>query len=230
MKRARAPIPEGTGRASRCASWKQEICATRSLAAVRVVAALVWVAAMAPAAALDAATRRAAAWVAFDLVVDLRNLPRRYSCEDISQKTRDVLLAVGAHPEYVLTHRCEQALGTQSRSPEVHVRFSLLEALDEPRERTSGLSVVRKTVELQPGHPPSLGASDCQLLREIKGALLAVLPVQIVNYRLACEAPGRALPPFRISVSAWTPVQTSRLAAGAPGTPAGVAIRKGPPL
>lgn len=77
--------------------------------------------------------------------------------------------------------------------------------------------------------PPSLGGSDCELLREIKGALLAVLPVQIVSYRLACEAPGRALPPFRISVSAWAPVHTTRLAAGAPGTLAGVAMRKDPP-
>ncbi len=192
------------------------------------MAASVWGAAIVPAAAEDA-TRRAGAWVAFDLVVNLRSLPRRYSCEDISQKMRDVLLAVGAHPENVFAYRCEQGLGTQSRSPEVHLRFSLPEALGESRGRASDMSVVRKTVELQPGHPPSLGGSDCELLREIKGALLTVLPVQIVSYRLACEAPGRALPPFRISVSAWAPVQTTRLAASVPSTPAAVAIQTGPP-
>lgn len=142
-----------------------------------------------------------------------------------------MLLAIGARQENVFAYRCEQGLGTRdARSPEVHAQFSLPEVLGgEPRRKSADLSVVRKTIELQPGHPATLGASDCQLLRQIKATLLAALPVQIVSYRLACEAPGHALPPFKVSVSAWAPVGTARLAAAAPTAPApaGVAVRKG---
>lgn len=199
------------------------------LAPVRVTAALVFLAAILPTAALSAPAPQSAAWIAFDLVVNLRDLPQRYSCEDLSQKFRDVLLAISARPERILAYRCEKALGQRARSPEVHVQFSLPEVLGAPGRGSADLSVMRKTIELQPGHPPSLAASDCHLLRQLEATLLAALPVKIVSYRLACEAPGRAEPPFRVSVSAWAPAETSKLAAAASAAPAGVATRNGLP-
>jgi len=189
--------------------------------------ALVFASAILPAAATSASAPQTAAWIAFDLVLNLRDLPQRYSCEDFSQKFRDVLLAIGARVENIFAYRCEQALGRLARSPEVHAQFSLPEVLSEPGRKSTDVSVIRRTVELQPGHPPSLGTSDCILLRQIKTALLGVLPIKIVSYRLACEALGRANPPFGISVSAWAPAETSELAAAAAAASAGIATRNG---
>jgi hypothetical protein len=198
-------------------------------APVGAMAVLVLVSTVLPAATASASVPRAAAWVPFDLVVNLRNLPERYSCEDLSQKFRDVLLAVGARPENIFAYRCEKTLGPRARSPEVHVQFSLPEVLSEPARKSADLSVIRKTIELQPGHPASLGASDCHLLRQIKAALLAALPLEIVSYRLACEAPRRTQPAFRVSVRALAPAETSKLAAAAPAAPGGVAAGNGSP-
>ena len=218
-------------RASRAESPLGEQRSAEAIASApfSVTVALVFASAILPAAASSAPAPQTAAWIAFDLVVKLRDLPQRYSCEDFSQKFRDVLLAIGARVENIFAYRCEKALGARARSPEVHVLFSLPEVLSEPGRRSSDVSVIRRTVELQPGHPPSLGASDCLLLRQIKAALLGILPIKIVSYRLACEALGRGNPPFGVSVSAWAPVETSKLAAAAAAASAGIATRNGSP-
>lgn len=165
--------------------------------------------------AINAAVPQPAAWLAHDLVVAFRHLPKRYSCEDLQAKVTDVLLAIGARPESVFPYRCERAVGPQARSPEVHLQFSFPEMLhrDGRASANAGLSV--KTVELRPGDPATLTDADCVLLRQLKGTLLTAIPVKILSYRLSCEAPGRAKPLFRLSVSAWTSASSpdSKLAA-----------------
>jgi hypothetical protein len=200
----------------------------RVAATVTVAAALVFASAIVPAATLRISPApQPAAWIPFDLIVNLQDLPKRYSCDDLWYKFRDVLLAIGARPENIFAYRCEKSLGSGARSPEVHVQFSLPELVRAAERKAADLSVVRKTIELQPGHPPTLDASDCNLLRQVKSALLAALPVQVVSYRLACDAPGRAEPPFEVSVSAWAQAEASKLAAAAPASPASAAAANG---
>jgi hypothetical protein len=189
---------------------------------------VLFVSAMLPAATLrTSAAPQPAAWTAYDVVVNLRELPKRYSCDDLSYKFRDVLLAIGARPENIFAYSCEKSLGSRARSPEVHLQFALPEVVRGAQLRSADLSVVRRTIELQAGNPPALGALDCNLLRQIKAALLAALPVQVVSYRLACEAPGHAKPPFEVSVSSWAPAETSKLAATTPASPASAATTVG---
>lgn len=155
-----------------------------------------------------------AAWIAYDLVVTFQHLPKRYSCDDLWAKLGDVLRAIGARPKSVFPYRCEAALGPRARSPQVHLQFSLPEVLDGRGQAGADLAVVRQTIELRPGHPATLTDSDCVLLRQLKGALLPAIPVTIVSYRMSCEAPGRAKPPYRLSLSAWAGSNpSSRLAA-----------------
>ena len=98
--------------ARRDSTWRTQICrALCNLAPVSLTAAWVLVAGMLPAGALGVSAPQPAAWIAFDLVVHLRDLPRRDSCAEISQKLRDVLLAIGARQENVFAYRCEQGRG-----------------------------------------------------------------------------------------------------------------------
>lgn len=142
-----------------------------------------------------------AVWARFDLLVKLERLPKRYSCIDLWYRFRDVLISIGARPEEILAYRCEESLGPRARSPQVHIRFSLPQLVSPSEHGTVDLWVVPRSVKLQPGTPPSIVASDCNLLRQLEAALLPALPLKVVAYRLACAAPhGR--PPFEISISA----------------------------
>jgi hypothetical protein len=61
----------------------------------------------------------ASGWLGARLV-DLHDLPQRYSCDDLWYKFRDVLLAMGGRPDIkILVYRCERGLPDgQARSPE----------------------------------------------------------------------------------------------------------------
>jgi hypothetical protein len=152
-----------------------------------------------------------AVWVPYDLIVRLEDLPKRYSCDDLWYKFRDVLLVIGAQPKMqILPYRCEKVLGPTDRSPSVHLQFRMPEVVHGAQSRWSDVNVLASTVLLEPGHPASLDDSDCELLRQIKATLLAALSDRVVNYQLACRAPVTAhRPRFSISVEALTPAEDS---------------------
>ncbi len=164
-----------------------------------------------------------AAWIRHDVIVALNHLPKRYSCDDLWYRFRDVLLAIGARADYqILPYRCEKSLGPRGRSPQVQLTFWLPEVLSGAQQKWADLSVVRTTVDLQPGQPSTLDASDCELLRQIKAALLPTLPVKVMSYRLACEKPRARHPSFQLSLSALLPANppSNTLASGRPpGSP-----------
>jgi hypothetical protein len=156
-----------------------------------------------------------AAWIRHDVIVSLDHLSKRYSCDDLWYRFRDVLLAIGARADYqILPYRCEKSLGSQARSPQVQLSFWLPEALTGAQQKWADLSVVRQTIDLRPGQPSTLDASDCQLLRQIKAELLPTLPVKVTSYRLACEKLRTSRPQFQLSLSALLPasLSSSRLA------------------
>jgi hypothetical protein len=152
-----------------------------------------------------ASVAQPAVWMPHDLIVRLQDLPKRYSCDALWYKFHDVLLRIGARPDLrILAYRCAQAAGESGRSPSVHLRFETPEAVHGAQERWSDVHAISSTVYLEPGHPPSIDASDCELLRQMKATLLATLSDRVVDYHLACQAPPTAQPHFGLSVEALT--------------------------
>lgn len=174
------------------------------------------------AAATELQTGRPAEWRPHDIIVDLHNLPQRYSCDDLWYKFRDVLLAIGARPDVkILAYRCGPQRGDLAYSPSVHLQFSIPALLDPAHARWADIDAAPQTIRLTPGQPGSLHDSDCELMRQIKDGLLAALPEKIVSFNLACAAPPSRRWPFSVTVQALASVNTNpRVAAqiGAPTT------------
>lgn len=155
-----------------------------------------------PAAAAPM-TAQAASWVAYELSVDFHNLPRRYSCDELRFKVRDVLLVLGARPDLnVLMARCE--LG--SRSPIVRVQFVMPELVERTSKRGVVVDAAAAIVRLEPGHPASLYATDCELMRQIKDGLLAPMARRVVSFNLACSAASSSGARFNLSVQTLKPL------------------------
>ena len=154
---------------------------------------------------------RAATWRPYDLIVDLHNLPQRYSCDDLWYRFRDVLLAIGARPDVkILAYRCERSLADgNARSPRVHLQFFMPELLAASQAKWAELEATPTTVRLAPGNPASLLSTDCELLRQMKDGLLASVSQRLVSFNLACAAPQSIRAPFSVTVQALTPSGTS---------------------
>jgi hypothetical protein len=152
-----------------------------------------------------------ATWRPYDLIVDLHDLPRRHSCDDLWYKFRDVLLAMGARPDIkILVYRCEPGLTDgKARSPRAQLKFSMPELLTPAQSRWAQLQAVTTTVRLGPGHPASLLSGDCELLRQMKDGLLESLSQRVVSFNLACTASHSARWPFDVTVQALTPSRAS---------------------
>ncbi len=152
-----------------------------------------------------------AVWVPRELLIQLHDLPKRYSCEALQRKFRDVLTFLGAqHDVRVLAYSCGADSGAAGYSPSVHLHFEIPEVVagaqlqwaDFDANRTN---VVPVTVELRPGSPTSFGADDCVLLRQLQGALFPALSIHLVNSRLACQAPLSAQSRYDLSIAALIP-------------------------
>ena len=75
-----------------------------------------------------------AVWARHDMVIRLRNLPKRYSCDDLWYKFHDVLLSLGARPDMrILANQCKQAGSEGGLSPSVHLTFDTPEAVQGSR-------------------------------------------------------------------------------------------------
>ncbi|HEY6927353.1 MAG TPA: hypothetical protein VI653_28015 [Steroidobacteraceae bacterium] len=147
-----------------------------------------------------------AVWTERDLIVGFDHLPETYSCDDLWYKFHDVLLAIGARPDMrILAYQCGKGVGQLARSPQVHLHFFIPQAVRGPATRWADINVEPRTVRLLPGHPASIKASDCELLRQMKDGLLAALPTKVLQFNLACEAPATPWP-FSVSVEALKPV------------------------
>ena len=143
-----------------------------------------------------------ASWAKHAIIVQFDHLPRRYSCNDLWYRFRDVLRAIGAREIHILPYECGKSLGAQARSPAVQVSFQLPEALQGKLARWADLQAHIHTVILEPGHPASLDAGDCVLLRQMKDKLFRELPDRVVSFHLACAAPGTHVPAYSLSLAA----------------------------
>jgi hypothetical protein len=162
----------------------------------------------ATAARSSAATAAAAPaqWRSFDLLVDLQNLPRAYTCDELWYRFRDLLLAIGARPyPQILAYQCGTTPAQSTRSPSVQLQFELPDALPASDSRYADVSVVRSTIRLAPGRLASWTKADCELLKQVSSRLLVALPVRVVGTPLECAAPGAPAARFALEVQALIP-------------------------
>ena len=147
----------------------------------------------------DPQTVQTAAWVAHDLRIDLHDLSRRYTCDDLWYKFHDVLLILGARPDLkILTERCDGV----SRSPSVRLQFSMPEFVKRTSTVGMAIDAAVATIRLEPGHPASLNDADCELMRQIKDRLLTPVSQRIVSFNLACYLSPSGRGRFNVSVQA----------------------------
>jgi len=157
-----------------------------------------------------------ATWLEHNLIVNLNNLPKNYSCDDLWYKFRDVLLAIGARADYkITTYQCGKDAGVQGRSPRVQLSFWLPKALTPAQQQWSDVSATPRTVKLQPGEPSTLTPVDCDLVSQMNALLFPAIPLKVVSSQLNCSASSKSQPHFELSVAALTPVESPGPAAAA---------------
>ena len=168
-------------------------------------------------AAADAPSAQPAEWRTYDLLVDLQDLPRTYSCDELWYKFRDVLRQLGARAHMTITpYHCGYVGGGEARSPHVEVKFQLPKPLQGAATRYAQLTVVNQPVRLAPGAPRSLQPSDCEFVRQLQGTLLAGLPLHVAAADFNCSAAHAS---FALTLNAPLAVPASRQAQAAGAAP-----------
>lgn len=137
------------------------------------------------------------------MVVDLQNLPRTYTCDQLWYEFRGILLQLGAWPYSIniLPYHCSPSPGGYLRSPDVEARFQLPIFLQGEAAKTPQTEAVVRTVRLAPGEPKILQASDCQLLQQISQTMLTSIEARVDEMHFDCAAPSRRAADFDVTVS-----------------------------
>jgi hypothetical protein len=163
-------------------------------------------------------------WSRHALIVDLQNLPKRYDCDELWYKFRDVLKAIGARSDMkILPYRCDR--GSAGYSPRVELTFSIPSEVTGKSARLAEMRIVPKSIRLDPGTLQSLNDQDCALLKQMKHTLLRDVGDTVSDSDLACQAPRHAAsPPFGLTVKALLPLPPSPTHVAA----APLANRRGP--
>jgi hypothetical protein len=155
-------------------------------------------------------TPRPAVWSPHGLIVDLQNLPKRYTCDELWYKFKDVLLTIGARPDVkILPYRCSSRVGALAYSPKVQLEFFTPREVQGKSAQWADIEAVSKAVRLEPGSLGHFDAQDCELLSQMKSTLLRYLGDPISDFHLACQAPPLSKPPFGLTVEALVPVPQS---------------------
>jgi hypothetical protein len=159
-----------------------------------------------------------AAWMEHVVVVNLQNLPKAYTCDELWYKFRDSLLVLGARPDFKITaQQCSFKPGSQQRSPQVELHFYLAKALSPAQARYADVMVVPTTGALEPNTKPhSFDKSDCELVRQMSELMLPAVPVTVGNKHFDCAAPGAAGERYSVSVQSFTAAPDNASGASAP--------------
>ncbi|HEV2270768.1 MAG TPA: hypothetical protein VGR92_15045 [Steroidobacteraceae bacterium] len=137
-----------------------------------------------------AAAGKPALWRTYDMIVNLQNLPRTYTCDQLWYEFHGILLRLGAWPYSVsiLPYHCSPSPGGDLKSPDVEVRFQLPFFLQGVAAQSAPSQAVERTVRLAPGEPKTLQTSDCQLLQQIDGTMLATIVAHVDAENFHCSA------------------------------------------
>jgi hypothetical protein len=143
-----------------------------------------------------------ATWITRDIQIDLKDLPRSYSCDQLWYKLRGVLFAIGAREYMAITpYNCGPKAAGAGRAATLDLKFQTLRALSGPDARWAQTSAVWRVVRIAPGEPKILDPSDCALLSQLNGTLFSYLELHVVSADLQCSGPPSAQK-FSISLDA----------------------------
>ena len=167
------------------------------------------------------AAPRPALWRSFNMIVNLQNLPRTYTCNQLWYELHGILQRLGAWPYSIniLPYNCSPTPSGDMKSPDVQVGFQLPFFLQGAAAKHAPAQAVERSIRLSPGEPQTLHAADCQLMQQLSQTLLASLPVRIDEQHFDCSAP---LPRgARFNVTLTLPMALKMPAPAQPATPSG---------
>ena len=153
--------------------------------------------------ATEATAAKPALWRTYDMIINLRNLPRTYTCDQLWYELHGILLQLGAWPYSIniLPYHCSPKPSGILRSPDVQVGFQLPFFLQGAAAKSAPAKAVERTIRLSPGEPDTLHPADCQLMQQISQTLLASLPVRVDGQHFDCSGPPRRAANFDVTVT-----------------------------
>jgi hypothetical protein len=145
---------------------------------------------------------RPALWRTYDMIVNLQNLPRTYTCNQLWYEFHGILLRLGAWPYSIdiLPYRCSPTPSGYLRSPNVEIRFQLPIFL-HGAVKSAPSQAIERSVRLSPGEPKTLQTSDCQLLQQIEQMMLTSIEARVVADHFDCAAPAPRGVDFHVTLS-----------------------------
>jgi hypothetical protein len=169
-------------------------------------------------AAVPPAAPRPALYRTFDMILNLQNLPRTYSCDQLWYELHGILLRLGAWPYSIsiTPYHCSTTPTGSLNSPDVEVGFQLPFFLQGAAAKSAPAQAVERTIRLSPGEPGTLHPSDCQLMQQISQTMLASLPLRVDEQHFDCSAPPRRAGNFDVTVTLPVAVKAPSLATSAP--------------
>lgn len=176
--------------------------------------------AAAQSAAAQAAAARPALWRTYDMIVNLENLPRTYTCDQLWYELHGILLQLGAwsYSISILPYNCSPKPNADMRSPNVEVRFQLPFFLTGEAAKSAPAKAVERTIRLSPGEPKTLQPSDCQLMQQVSQTLLASILARVDEEHFDCSGSARQAANFHVTVT--LPVAVNAPAVTATSAPA----------
>ena len=156
-----------------------------------------------------------ALWRTYDMIVNLQNLPRTYTCDQLWYEFHGILLQLGAWPYSVsiLPYHCSPSPNGYLRSPDVEARFQLPIFLHGAAAKSAPVQAVVRAVRIEPGEPKTLQSSDCQLLQQIEQTMLASIEARVEAAHFDCTAPPGRIAKFGVTMSLPVAVKMPTLAA-----------------
>ncbi len=162
----------------------------------------------------EATAAKPALWRTYDMIINLQNLPRTYTCDQLWYELHGILLRLGAWPYSIniLPYHCSPKPDGILRSPDVEVSFQLPFFLQGPAAKSAPAKAIERTIRLSPGEPDTLHAADCQLMQQISQTMLASLPVRVDSQHFDCSAPPRRAADFDVMVTLPMAVKIPKVA------------------
>jgi hypothetical protein len=156
-----------------------------------------------------------ALWRTYDMIVNLQNLPRTYTCDQLWYEFHGILLQLGAWPYSVsiLPYHCSPSPSGYLRSPDVEARFQLPIFLHGAAAKSAPAKAIERTVRLAPGEPKTLETADCQLMQQITQTMLASIQAHVGEAHFDCAGPPARAARFSVTVSLPMAVKMPTVAA-----------------
>lgn len=150
-----------------------------------------------------AAPAQPALWRTYDMIVDLNDLPRTYTCDQLWYEFHGILLRLGAPLASldILPYQCSPSPTGDMKSPKVQVRFQLPAIVRGAAVKWAPIKAVERTIRLAPGEPKTLESDDCRLMQQISQTLLGSIPVRVDAAHFDCSAPSTRAVRFNVTLT-----------------------------